>query len=100
MKGYFVDNSNFSGKDDLFQVLNGKSRRLTFEGEKRREIDNTWNIKNFSGIFHVQYSKAILNSVPEEFKDRFSRVPDPGSTSPTYKPTGEPREWGDYGDDD
>lgn len=28
------------------------------------------------------------------------RIPDPGSTSPTYKPNGEPREWGDYGDDD
>ena len=28
------------------------------------------------------------------------RVPDPGSTSPTYKPSGSPREWGDYGEDD
>ena len=79
MKGYFVDNSNFSGKDDLFQVLNGKSRRLTFEGEKRQEIDNTWNIKNFSGISHA-HSNAILDSVPKEFRDRFSRVTDPGST--------------------
>ena len=33
-----------------------------------------------------------------EFKP--TRIPDPGSTSPTYKPNGEPREWGDYGDDD
>ena len=32
--------------------------------------------------------------------DEPGRLPDPGSTSPTYKPTGEPREWGDYGDDD
>jgi hypothetical protein len=99
MKGFFVDNSNFSGKDDLFQVLNGKSRRLTFEGEKRNEIDKTWNIKNFSGISHA-HPDSILNSVPKEFRDRFSRVTDPGSTSPTYKPSGEPREWGDYGDDD
>ena len=99
MKGYFVDNSNFSGKDDLFQVLNGKSRRLTFEGEKRQEIDNTWNPANFDGISHA-HSNAILDSIPEEFRDRFSKVPDPGRTSPTYKPSGEPREWGDYGDDD
>lgn len=97
-KGFFVDTSNLSGKDDLFQVLNGKSRRLTFEGEKRQEIDNTWNIKNFSGISHA-HSNAILDSVPKEFRDRF-RVTDPGSTSPTYKPSGSPREWGDYGEDD
>lgn len=98
MKGFFVDTSNLSGKDDLFQVLNGKSRRLTFEGEKRQEIDGTWNPNNFNGISHA-HSNAILNSVPKEFQDRF-RIPDPGSTSPTYKPSGEPREWGDYGDDD
>ena len=99
MKGYFVDNSNFSGKDDLFQVLNGKSLRLTFEGEKRNEIDGTWNIKNFDGISHA-HPDSILSSIPEEFQDRFSRVPDPGSTSPTYRPNGSLREWGDYGDDD
>lgn len=98
MKGFFVDESNFSGKPDLFQVLNGKSRRLTFEGEKRQEIDNTWNPANFDGISHA-HPDYILDSVPKEFRDRF-RVPDPGSTSPTYKPNGEPREWGDYGDDD
>ena len=98
MKGFFVDNSNFSGKDDLFQVLNGKSRRLTFEGEKRNEIDGTWNTRNFDGISHA-HPDSILNSVPKEFQDRF-RVLDPGSASPTYRPSGEPREWGDYGDDD
>ena len=99
MKGFFIDTSNFSGKADLFQVIDGKSRRLTYEGEKRREIDLTWNPVNFNGISHAHPS-FLLDSIPEEFRDRFTRLPDPGSTSPTYKPTGEPREWGDYGDDD
>ena len=85
MKGFFVDTSNFSGKPDLFQVLNGRNRRLTFEGEKRNEIDRTWNTRNFDGISHA-HPDSILSSIPEEFQDRF-RVPDPGSTSPTYKPS-------------
>jgi hypothetical protein len=71
MKGFFVDTFNFSGKGQLFQVLNGRSRRLTFEGEKRNEIDRTWNTANFDGISHA-HPDSILNSVPTEFKNRFN----------------------------
>ena len=67
MKGFFVDESNFSGKADLFQVLDGKSRRLTYEGEKRQEVDVTWNPINFHGVSHA-HPVFILDSIPEEFE--------------------------------
>jgi hypothetical protein len=70
MKGFFVDESNLSGKPDLFQVMNGKSRRLTFEGEKRQEIA-PWQQEFFQdGVSHA-HPDFLLEFVPEEFKDRF-----------------------------
>jgi len=70
MKGFFVDESNLSGKPDLFQVMNGKSRRLTFEGEKRQEIAS-WEEELFQdGVSHA-HPDFLLDSIPEEFKDRF-----------------------------
>jgi hypothetical protein len=51
-------------------------------------------------IDETQQIISVLEKAIPEFRDRFSRVTDPGSTSPTYKPSGSPREWGDYGEDD
>jgi len=68
--GFFVDESNLSGKPDLFQVLNGKSRRLTFEGEKRQEIA-PWQEEFFQDGASHAHPDFLLDSIPEEFKDRF-----------------------------